>query len=260
MRNDFYVYAWTRPDTDEVFYVGKGRGKRDVSMKRSNPHFMNIIEKLMRDGLAATVARVHDNLSEEDAFQLEREEIARHGRRNLGTGSLANLTDGGEGCSGAIVSAETRARRSVAMRGIPRTRQWLERMSSGLSGNQNALGAVRSPETRARMSAAQRLQPSPSAAVRAKISTAVTGVVRSAPPRADNTSGFKGVSFAKGRNKWQAKILLDGRQVALGRYQTSEEAARAYDGAALKAWGTSCYLNFPPLAANDNHRGDALAA
>lgn len=23
--NNFYVYTWTRPDTGEVFYVGKGR-------------------------------------------------------------------------------------------------------------------------------------------------------------------------------------------------------------------------------------------
>lgn len=260
MGQDFYVYAWTRPDTGDVFYVGKGRRKRDVSMKRSNPHFMRIIEKLRRAGLTASVTRVAESLSECEAFLLERQEIERHGRRNIGTGPLANLTDGGEGRAGAIVSAKTRAKQSAALKGIPRNPEWLDRMSAGLAGNKNALGAARSPETRARMSAAKKLQLPSSADVRAKISATVTSVVRAAPPRSDNTSGFKGVSYCKARGKWQVGIFLDGKRRPLGRYRTSEEAARAYDEAARRAWGDRCYLNFQPLAANDNHQGETLAA
>ena len=35
-KNDFYVYEWFNIDTNEVFYVGKGRGKRYKEVKRRN--------------------------------------------------------------------------------------------------------------------------------------------------------------------------------------------------------------------------------
>ncbi len=43
-----------------------------------------------------------------------------------------------------------------------------------------------------------------------------------------NTTGFKGVSFHKGRGLYQASIRLDGRLRFLGRFQTPEEAHKAY--------------------------------
>jgi hypothetical protein len=42
-----------------------------------------------------------------------------------------------------------------------------------------------------------------------------------------NTSGFKGVT--KRGKKWEANIKFDGRHIYLGRYETVEEAAMAYD-------------------------------
>lgn len=49
-----------------------------------------------------------------------------------------------------------------------------------------------------------------------------------------NTSGYKGVSFEKSRNKWQAEIMVDGRRIHLGRYDTPELAYEAYCEAALE--------------------------
>jgi len=46
---------------------------------------------------------------------LERQLIARYGRRDLGLGPLVNGTDGGDGMSGHFPSAETRARRSASI-------------------------------------------------------------------------------------------------------------------------------------------------
>lgn len=60
-----------------------------------------------------------------------------------------------------------------------------------------------------------------------------------------NTSGFKGVSFDRIRNKWLAQIRLSGRVKNLGRYATPEDAACAYDTAAREFYGEFARLNFP---------------
>lgn len=62
------------------------------------------------------------------------------------------------------------------------------------------------------------------------------------------TSRFKGVSWDKARGRWAASIKIEDRYKYLGRYASDEEAARAYDAAALGAWGEFAYLNFPDRA------------
>ncbi|WP_272516333.1 MULTISPECIES: HNH endonuclease signature motif containing protein [unclassified Providencia] len=43
-----------------------------------------------------------------------------------------------------------------------------------------------------------------------------------------NTSGFKGVSFHKRRNLWQATIRCNGKQIHLGYFNNPEDAYSAY--------------------------------
>lgn len=59
-----------------------------------------------------------------------------------------------------------------------------------------------------------------------------------------NTSGFKGVTrLPSGR--WQAQITVRGAAKKLGAYDSREEAARAYDAAAIASFGLFARPNFP---------------
>ena len=47
--------------------------------------------------------------------------------------------------------------------------------------------------------------------------------------RISNTSGYRGVSFDKEKNKFRVSIRVNGKSKNLGRYKTDIEAAYAYD-------------------------------
>lgn len=53
----------------------------------------------------------------------------------------------------------------------------------------------------------------------------------------NNTSGHKGVSFKKSRNRFRSQIRLDGKFIFLGYFKTAEEASKAYIEAAKKLYG-----------------------
>ena len=63
------------------------------------------------------------------------------------------------------------------------------------------------------------------------------------PPQANNTSGYKGVCYDKMRGKYMASISCKGHQRSLGRYNTPEEAAEAYNKAAIELHGEYAWLN-----------------
>jgi hypothetical protein len=63
--------------------------------------------------------------------------------------------------------------------------------------------------------------------------------------RVNNTSGFKGVNWHKPMQKWRAYIQANGKLHHLGLYSTPEDAARAYDTAAITLHGDFARLNAP---------------
>ena len=93
--NNFYVYGHYKPDSDIPFYIGKGYGKRSRHKIGRNKHWHNIVNKY-----SYRVEIMYNNLTEAQAFDLEKEFIKRFGRADLGCGPLVNMTDGGEGMGG----------------------------------------------------------------------------------------------------------------------------------------------------------------
>ena len=98
----FFVYVDCKPD-GTPFYVGKGRYLRVQIKNRVNKHHSSICAKYpdWERGLAFMG-------TESDALKKEMELIAKFGRVNSGTGTLCNLTDGGEGSSGFKHSEESK--------------------------------------------------------------------------------------------------------------------------------------------------------
>ena len=102
MTAQFYVYAHKKPISGEIFYIGKGRGRRAYQTHSRNRWWNHIVSKHGFD-----VEILFDHLTEQDAFDLERSEIARIGR-----GNLCNNSDGGEGPAGAKHSEDACLKKS----------------------------------------------------------------------------------------------------------------------------------------------------
>ena len=61
--------------------------------------------------------------------------------------------------------------------------------------------------------------------------------------RDSGSSRYKGVCWHRRGGKWQAGLTIDSRYIYLGLYAREEEAALAYNTAALEAFGAYACLN-----------------
>lgn len=110
-----YVYRHIRVDKNEPFYIGIGsdnRYRRANERARRNKHWKNIVAKTPFE-----VEVLFDNLSWEEACRKEIEFIELYGRKDIGTGTLVNLTGGGDGAYKTIPSIETRNKLSQKAKG-----------------------------------------------------------------------------------------------------------------------------------------------
>ena len=102
---DYYVYIWFIKDTNEVFYVGKGKGRRYKQTSSRNKFFTD-----MYNTHDCGVKKIYENLTESEAFQKERETVKWY-RENTNF-RLTNQTDGGEGSSGWVPPEEFKRKQS----------------------------------------------------------------------------------------------------------------------------------------------------
>lgn len=67
---------------------------------------------------------------------------------------------------------------------------------------------------------------------------------RNKGPQKNNKSGYKGVSWHTASQKWTAAIKIpDGKYLNLGLFLTAEDAAKAYNEAAVRYHGPYAYQN-----------------
>jgi hypothetical protein len=100
MNNTYYVYTYFDPRDASPIYVGLGRGKRAFKHWKkgaNNQFFQNVLDKIRLVGLTPRIEFVAIDLSKEEAKTLEIQLIKLYGRRDLDSGTLCNLTDGGDG-------------------------------------------------------------------------------------------------------------------------------------------------------------------
>ena len=163
--NDYYTYAYLREDKTP-YYIGKGRGNRAYDKRR----------RIKPPKDTSRILLLKKNLTEAEAFKHEVYMIFVLGRKDLGTGILRNLTNGGEGASGAVRSAETKKRYSESKTGeknpqygVPRTEESKKKQSvtntgktrteaqkQAMSGENNPMfGVSHTEKSKKKMSVAQ---------------------------------------------------------------------------------------------------------
>lgn len=123
-----YLYRHIRPDTGQPFYIGIGTKSLTKVVSTIKAEFARAHSYTSRGDVWNKIYELNNRqfdieiLMESDDYefikQKEIELIKLYGRKNLNTGILANLTDGGDGVLGQVMSEETRNKISKSKTGI----------------------------------------------------------------------------------------------------------------------------------------------
>lgn len=102
VKNRYYVYHIINPLTDRIFYVGKGTGSRckqhltDKKEYAFNKRLNGYIRNLIDNNTPPIITKISENLTEQEAYELEEVEIKKYGRRGIDDeGILLNLLESG---------------------------------------------------------------------------------------------------------------------------------------------------------------------
>ncbi len=92
---------------------------------------------------------------------------------------------------------------------------------------------------------------------RSNLRDGTRGNCRNQRPFLNASSVYKGVHWDSWNKRWRASISPDGVTVRLGSFTDEEEAARAYDAAAIRLFGEYACLNF---LVDDIHDGGEVGS
>jgi hypothetical protein len=131
----YYTYGHYKADSKELFYIGKGKGRRAHEKDSRSDYWRNIVNKY-----GYTVEIFAEWESEQDAFIHEKFLIECFHELT----DLCNLTDGGDGCSGYVWTDEQKAKLKLRTHpNLGKTTPDHVRKQIGLS----QLGTVRGPHS-----------------------------------------------------------------------------------------------------------------
>lgn len=209
----FLIYALKEPDTGEIRYFGKtcqrikSRFKGHLHNKVKS-HTTNWIKGLKFQGQRPGYEILMTGLNNEEASEEEINLILWGRKTGL---RLTNQALGGDGNPGLKHSEETRKKISLRNSGLKRTEVFKQNLRTQRIGSGNPM----------------------------------FGKSGDLSPRGGKgISGFFGVTTTRGL-KWRASLHFQGKNIHIGCFKTAEEAARAYDTAALKYFGEFARINFP---------------
>ena len=167
-----YLYHHIRLDTNEVFYVGIGINSKSYKtpFKRANSNrnrskFWHYI--VSKAGYKVEI--IFENMSRDEACIKESDHIKLYGRRDIETGILVNMTNGGDGLNGHIFtdehkkrigikhkgrvfSDESKKRMSESAKGKKLSSETKRKISEALKGNKYSFGFKHNEETKKKVS------------------------------------------------------------------------------------------------------------
>lgn len=204
MINNICVYFHIIPSKNEVFYVGIGKLERAYSKDSRNDWWYNITKKYDFEVLI-----VNKEISWEEACQLEMKYISEIGRRDLGLGTLVNLTNGGEG--NIELSQDVKDKISEKLKGRKLTVETRNKISEKLKGKKvsdetkirMSLGRIWTPlseEVKLKISNSKKGKKT-SEEVKKKISESCKGNKHSEETRKKISSKRKGIKFSEETRK-----------------------------------------------------------
>ena len=155
---NFYIYQHRKADTNEIFYVGKGKGRRFKQIFGRNDYWHRVVNK---HGFTSEI--IKNDLDEELALCAEIECIDVYKRRGI---KLVNATDGGEGSSGYKHTEQHKEKLKgnffgesswgLNFKGKKHTKESKEKMSYARIGNKNKAGTTLSAESKEKISKAMK--------------------------------------------------------------------------------------------------------
>lgn len=89
---EYYVYLHRKKSDNSIFYVGKGSGVRAWDLIKRNSLWQKVANKY---GVVVEIYK--KGLQEWYAYEIEKDLILQYGKIANKTGTLANITDGGDG-------------------------------------------------------------------------------------------------------------------------------------------------------------------